>query len=324
MKTSEEATKATSPAIDNSSRVRTLDDLKIWTYPGKALAVLGMPVAHSVSPQMHNAALNMMAQTHHIYRDWCYFKFEVAPEKLPEALPLFWEKGFHGLNLTIPHKVDAVDLVVEIDPAAKSMGAVNTLTRLEAGGYSGNNSDGYGLEMALERELGVKIAGADMVLLGAGGAARASAVQCLLKDCKSLWIGNRSQDRLKQLIAQLDPSMVLEKVKTFNITTPPAELCALDNPVVVNATSLGLKANDPAPVDLNQFTGQVKIYDMTYGVKNALSTQAEAKGFAFADGLSMLVWQGVRSLEIWSGDTVPAQPMMSAACHAKGIEVRRA
>ncbi|WOO41790.1 shikimate dehydrogenase [Rubellicoccus peritrichatus] len=309
---------------DEPSRVRTLDDLKTWEFSGKALAVLGLPVAHSVSPQMHNAALNAMAQTHLIYRNWCYFKFEVPPEKLPEALPLFWEKGFHGLNLTIPHKVQAVDLVKEIDPAARSMGAVNTLTRLDGGGYNGNNSDGYGLETALERELDVKIPGADIVLLGAGGAARAAAVQCLLKDCKSLWIGNRSQDRLNELIALLDPKLVVEKVRGFDITNPPAELSAIEHPVIINATSLGLKADDPSPIDLSRFTGEAKIYDMTYGVKNALATQAEASGFAFADGLSMLVWQGVRSLEIWSNDTVPAQPMMSAACHAKGIEARRA
>ena len=314
----------TNSKTNDPARVRTLVDLEPWEFSGKALAVLGSPIAHSVSPQMHNAALSAMAQTHLLYRDWCYYKFAVAPEQLAEALPMFWEKGFHGLNLTIPHKVQAVGLVNAIDSGASAMGAVNTLTRLESGGYSGNNSDGYGLETALKRELEVDIPGADIVLLGAGGAARAAAVQCLLKKCNSLWIGNRSQQRLSELISLLNPSLVQDKVYGFDIMNPPADVSALPSPVIINATSLGLKAEDPAPFDLARIKGNARVYDMTYGVENALATQAKACGFVFSDGLSMLVWQGVRSLEIWSEDTVPAQPMMSAACYAKGIEMRKA
>lgn len=304
------------------NRLRTIEDLADFQYPGTPLAVLGQPVAHSVSPAMHNAALNAMAQTHQIFANWAYFKFEIRPEQLPEALPLFWDKGFLGLNLTLPHKVQAVGLVKEIDSEAQAMGAVNTLKRHPLGGYTGSNSDGFGLETALINDLGVALKNTNIILLGAGGAARAAAVQCLLRGCKSLHIGNRNQERLRELLTVISPQLAQGRVNGFDLTNPPQTVFETDSPVIVNATSLGLKADDPAPIHLKHFPPHTKIYDMTYGLENALSQQANENGFAYADGLSMLVWQGVRSLEIWSNTRVPAQPMLSAACHAKGFTQR--
>lgn len=305
-----------------ADQLRTLDDLHSWDFPGTALAVIGQPVVHSVSPAMQNAALNALAQTHFLYRDWCYFKFEVAPEQLPEALALFWERGFHGLNLTLPHKVQAVELVSLIAPEARAMGAVNTLTRLSGGGYSGDNSDGFGLQRALQQDLGVHLESADIVLLGAGGAARAAAIQCLLKGCRSLAIGNRSPQRLQELVSLIDPSLAHGRLHPFDLSSPRTVFNKLEKPIVINATSLGLQLTDPSPLDLSSLPEGTCVFDMTYGVDSALARQARELGLAYADGLSMLVWQGVRSLEIWTGGSVPAQPMLSAACHAKGLAQR--
>ncbi|WP_309385320.1 shikimate dehydrogenase family protein [Cerasicoccus frondis] len=306
---------------DDPDRVRLLDELKHWDFSGTALTVLGSPIAHSVSPGMHNAALNLMGQTQQLFLDWRYFKFDVPPEILPSALEQLHQVGFQGVNLTIPHKVQAVDLVVEIDPGAKMSGAVNTLLRRE-NGWAGFNSDGYGLEQALRRELGAELAGATVILLGAGGAARAAAVQCLMSGVAELWIGNRNQQRLGELIDLLQAAPNSERVRGFDLTQPPTELPR--SGVIVNATSLGLKAEDPAPIDLSHFAPAAKVYDMTYGVENALAVAARKQGIAYADGLSMLVWQGVRSLEIWSNAQVPAQAMMDGACQAKGYSPRRA
>lgn len=305
----------------------TLEELADFRHDGTALAVLGHPVAHSVSPQMHRAALLAMAQTQHVFADWDYFKLDVPPECLPEAVPLLWDKRFLGLNLTIPHKVDAVRLVKSIDPEAEAMGAVNTLKRLPGGGYAGYNSDGYGIEMALRRSFGVDIKDADILLLGAGGAARATAFHCLFRGCRSLTIGNRNPERLSELLNLLSEHGFGERINGFELDGSPygKDGLALQNELlIVNATSLGLKENDPAPIDLTPFKGVAKVYDMTYGCINTLARQALALGLPYADGLSMLVWQGVRSLEIWSGSKVPAQPMMSAACHAKGLNAREA
>ncbi|WP_309399870.1 shikimate dehydrogenase [Cerasicoccus maritimus] len=306
---------------DDPDRVRSLDELEHWDFQGSSLAVLGSPIGHSVSPAMHNAALNLMGQTQHIFADWRYFKFDTPPEILPQALEQLHRAGFQGVNLTIPHKVQAVDLVVEIDPGAKLSGAVNTLHRREHG-WAGFNSDGYGLEQALLRELSVELTDATVIMLGAGGAARAAAVQCLQSGVAELWIGNRNQERLGGLIDLLQEAPNSERVRGFDLSQPPADLPK--HAVIVNATSLGLKAEDPAPIDLTTFESETKVYDMTYGVENALAKAAKEQGIAYADGLSMLVWQGVRSLEIWSGAEVPAQAMMDGACFAKGYSPRRA
>ena len=160
-------------------RVHTLADLDDWRFDGVALAVLGHPVAHSLSPPMHNAALADLAARDPQFAHWRYFKFDVEPRDLRTALPRFHACGFRGLNLTIPHKIIAVELVARIDPAAAEAGAVNTLRRLDEG-FEGFNTDGYGVSRAVTEDLGMTIAGSPVILLGAGGAARATAVTAML------------------------------------------------------------------------------------------------------------------------------------------------
>ncbi|SVD61456.1 uncharacterized protein METZ01_LOCUS414310, partial [marine metagenome] len=156
-----------------------------------SLAVLGFPIGHSISPAIHNAALFEMAKSDPRFAKWRYRRIEVEAERLSEVLPLLRKAGFRGLNLTIPHKVQALDLVVELSADARAIGAVNTLMASDDG-WRGFNTDGYGLEQALREELEVDLEGSKVILLGAGGAARAAAAQCLLRGCRKLWIGNRS------------------------------------------------------------------------------------------------------------------------------------
>ncbi|MGF1451754.1 MAG: shikimate dehydrogenase family protein [Opitutales bacterium] len=297
----------------------TLDALDTWPVTGCDLAVLGQPVAHSLSPAMHHAALSALAQTLPPLREWRYHKFEVAPADLPVALPRFAEAGFRGLNLTLPHKIQAVDLVEQIAAEGKRAGAVNTLRLIpETGRYAGYNTDGFGLLKALERDLGVDSSAQPAVLLGAGGAARAAAMALLGANCPQLWLANRSPEPLAQLKLSVATHFPDGPVTAY----PLGELPALpEGAVIVNATSLGLKPNDPCPLPVPLQTGH-RVYDMTYGCDNALAQKAREASAAYADGLSMLVWQGQRALEIWTGVPVPAQPMMLAACAAKGMPAR--
>src|SRR5690606_2205368 len=133
-----------------------------------------------------------------------YFRFDVPPEELPEALQKLHARGFHGLNLTVPHKILAVSEVVAIDEGARPVGAVNTLRRT-AEGWHGFNTDGYGLAAAVRATLGLDLTGRHVILLGAGGAARGAAVECLQRQCTSLWIANRTAENLETLLSALRP-----------------------------------------------------------------------------------------------------------------------
>lgn len=301
-----------------SSEVLTLRDLAVWSHPGTALAVLGHPITHSVSPPMHNAALAMLARTDPTFAAWSYFRFDIPPADLPAALALFHAKKFHGLNLTVPHKVIAFDHVADVDAMARLCGAVNTL-RWAPRGWHGFNTDGYGLAAAIRETLDHELAGAHVVLLGAGGAARGAAVECLTRGCASLWIANRTRKNLDALLVVLAPLAGRIPLRGFAPAAPPADLPP--GALVINATSAGLRPDDPAPVDLAALPKVAAVYDMIYNPpQTALLRAAAARGLPYANGLSMLVHQGAKSLEIWSGAPadVTAPTMLAAARTALG------
>jgi shikimate dehydrogenase len=304
----------------DTTKTYTLSDLTNTDFGSTPLAVLGHPIKHSVSPAMHNAAISKLRAVNSRFREWSYFRFDVAPEDLAEALPLFHQHNFLGLNLTIPHKVDALDLVKAISPDAKRMGAVNTLMWSEFG-YDGFNTDGYGIQAGLRQDLGVSLKGATVVLLGSGGAARAAAVQCILEGCAKLYIGNRSPERLKDVMEVVHAMPHGEVAEAFAIADFPSELPPQG--VVINATSLGLKVGDPSPMDVSLLPAEWKVYDMIYNpAETTLLREARTRGLATANGLSMLVHQGARALEIWSHETVSAHSMMTAALHALDLPPR--
>lgn len=292
--------------------IHTLADLDTWSFAGTALAVVGRPVAHSLSPAIHNAALAEMTKRQPKFANWRYFKFDIAPAELPRALELFHTRNFHGLNLTVPHKSIAVPHLLTSDNIVSAAGAANTLSAIP-GGWRGTNTDGYGLATALREELGLKLTNQPVILLGAGGAARGAAVQCYQSLCSELWIGNRTQATLTTLLDELGNGPRCE-TRGFDLAHPPAGLPA--NAIVINATSLGLKASDPAPIDLAKIPRPAAVYDMIYRPsQTALLRQAAELGLPHANGLSMLIHQGARSLETWTGAAVPV-PVMQAAAHA--------
>jgi shikimate dehydrogenase len=290
--------------------------LEGWRAEGTCLAVLGMPIAHSISPQLHHAALEaLVRQGHPELSNWRYLRFEVAPETLGEALSRFHAAGFLGINLTIPHKVLATRLVVRIDPTASRMGAVNTLRRID-GGYEGFNTDGYGLATAVRETLGREFRGSPVVLLGAGGAARAAAVQALMDGCSELWIGNRSAPRLRELLTDLRAHGLAgnRRLEGFLLSDPP--LLPADA-LVVNSTAAGLDGDQQPPLDPGILHGEPAIYDMVYKPKvTPLLDRAMALGIPCANGVPMLVHQAVKALSIWTGLEVPAGPMHAAALQA--------
>lgn len=292
--------------------VHTIEKLTLSAPEGKRLVVLGDPIAHSLSPDMHNAALREMSTEHPDLRDWRYEAVHVSADDLKEALLVLHRAGVMGINLTIPHKVRALDLVEAIEEEARLMGAVNTLIRTDTG-YRGTNTDGYGLRRALEEAFHLQLGGRDVWLFGAGGAARGIVVACLQAGCARLTILNRSEPRLRELEQQVRGSGLetADKVRFYGLSDSPKD--AQPSAVLINATALGLKPTDPSPMGTDYLTGDVHVYDTTYGVRNALAAECANRGIVYADGLSMLVWQGVRSLEIWTGLKVPVDTMRKAA-----------
>jgi shikimate dehydrogenase len=293
----------------------TLADLTSWSRPGTSLAVLGHPIRHSISPAMHNAALADLARTDARFADWRYFRFEIPPDDLPRALELLRAREFRGVNLTVPHKILAFDRVAEVDAAARPAGAVNTVRWTERG-WHGFNTDGYGLAAAVRETLGTTLAGSHVILLGAGGAARGAAVECLQQGCASLAIANRTRENLDDLLALLAPLAGRIPVTGFAPSAPPSGLPR--GALVINATSAGLRASDPAPIALEAIPTPSAVFDMIYNPpETPLLRAAAGRGIPHAHGLAMLVHQGAKALEIWSG--IPAArtaPVMGAAARA--------
>jgi shikimate dehydrogenase len=264
-----------------------------------------------------------MAQKDPRFASWRYVRFDITPEDLPVALEKFHACGFLGLNLTVPHKVIAFDCVASLDPAARPIGAINTLQYTD-GGWHGYNTDGYGLASAILENLSRDLANTPVILIGAGGAGRGAAVECLQRGCPSLWIANRTRSTRDTLLAHLAPlanGIPLHGFDPATLANPThSDVLPPAGALVINATSAGLNPSDPLPLDLAALAAHARpvgVFDMIYNpAETALLAQARALGLPTANGLSMLVHQGARALQIWSNAAVPVQVMHSAVTAA--------
>ncbi|MGH8017727.1 MAG: shikimate dehydrogenase family protein, partial [Opitutaceae bacterium] len=191
-----------------------------------------------------------------------------------------------------------------------------TLRRTPAG-FEGFNTDSYGITRAVADAFGLPLCGAPVILLGAGGAARAAAVACLREACASLWIGNRSAANLDKLLQTLAPVADRHggELHGFEPARVPEGLPR--DALVINATSAGLKPGDAPPIDLSRLPGRPRVYDMIYNPKETpLLRQAAALGLEHANGLPMLAHQGARALELWTRRNVDASAMLEACTRA--------
>lgn len=260
---------------------------------------------------MHNAALAEMAQTDSRFSDWTYYKFDIEPNRLKEALKQFHQKGFLGLNLTVPHKILAAQWVELGEEEVELTGACNTLLRTEMG-FTGYNTDLYGLTSAVESEFGIQLGDQEVILVGAGGAARAAAVACAKAGVRSITLINRTVSKLEEIANTLKSLNPSPTIYTIGLEDPLKG--RTPNPLVINATSLGLRPEDPAPIDVSKLPKNCLVFDMIYNPeKTALLQQAESLGMRIANGLGMLAYQGERSLKIWSKVQPSVETMFKAA-----------
>ena len=282
----------------------TLDALRSAYFAPGQLGVLGDPIAHSLSPAMHNAALAVLLPTHPRLAGVRYHRLHITAEALPEALSLLHAKGFAGVNLTVPHKIAALTLVETLSPEAKRAASVNTLVRTPTG-WAGHTTDGQGFLEALRERSGRTTHGRPVILLGSGGAARAVAAACLDDGCASLSLHNRDAAKA----ADLATALVDPRVRAAGL----AEIKASPDAVIVNCTTLGLKPTDASPFPADLLASGQFVFDTTYGAEpSRLLKDAADRGIASCDGRAMLRWQGALAFRLWNGMLPPEAPMRAA------------
>lgn len=257
--------------------------------------------------------------------DWRYLAAEVHPDHLRAAINGAKAMGFIGLNLTVPHKMLALEMVDAVEEKAKLLGAVNTIVfetrgadgqwtplgRLPAEQTSeirshGHNTDADSLIRALKEEFQwPDLRGATVLLLGAGGAARSAALRLAEEGIGSLSIINRTVEKATRLMAEVTTQ--------FPSVTPGFMPDSAD--LIINATSLGLKPDDPLPISLNGLKSSrpKRAYDMIYRpAETPFLRAAKSLGCQTANGLGMLLYQGAAALELWSGRPAPIETMRAA------------
>jgi shikimate dehydrogenase len=309
----------------SAKSVYTLADLQSWRDidPPIRLGVFGDPVEHSLSPQMQNAALK------HAKIEMQYARFHILPDELSEALERVRDLKFVGLNLTLPHKVMAQELVDRIDDDAKHIGAINVIKidpPPRGSGAAGNcklhgfNTDGRGFALAIREEFSVDLRDLRVMILGAGGAARAIALECAKSHCERLVIANGTLEKGERLV---------EKLRSFfegpKVLGPVARLQAIrweeaafqfqvaNVDLIVNATPVGLNRGDPSPIPSRLLAPHLMVYDTIYSAtQTPLVSAALEAGARATNGLSMLLHQGALAFEIWFERAAPIEIMRKA------------
>ncbi|HWT72975.1 MAG TPA: shikimate dehydrogenase [Oxalicibacterium sp.] len=249
-------------------------------------AVIGNPIAHSKSPDIH---ARFAAQTQ---QDLTYERLLAPLDGFADAVHAFVHAGGKGLNVTVPFKLEAHALADTLTLRAQAAGAVNTL-QFKDGAILGDNTDGVGLVQDIVRNAGVAIAGKSVLLLGAGGAARGVILPLLEQTPQRLVLANRTVSKAEELAHQFAQQGHVE-VSTFAALQGPFD-------IVINATAASLNADLP-PIPADVFAEQSLAYDMMYGKAPTVFMQfAAAHGAQARDGLGMLVEQAAESFHLWRG-----------------------
>lgn len=263
----------------------------------RVTGIIGWPVEHSLSPAMHNAAFEALGL------NWRYVAFPVHPDRVREALVGLAAAGVAGINVTIPHKRAVLEVCSSVSDAVRAIGAANTLIPDGEGGWRADNTDAEGFVRALDEQAPVDLDGRQVLLLGAGGAARALAFALRRRGARVL-VANRTPGKAAEVGADGE----------VPFGGPELDAAVAASALVVNATSLGLHG-DEVPPELPLAAigpGQV-VADIVYrpGGTPWLAAVAE-RGARTVDGLGMLLHQGAAAFAQWTGQEPPVEVMRAA------------
>ncbi|WP_018971160.1 shikimate dehydrogenase [Rubritalea marina] len=288
--------------------VYTLDDLSTAAFPQAMphakLAVIGYPIKHSASPQMHQAALDQAGYPHQ------YIRVEVEPGKVHQCFERMEALGFIGCNVTVPHKLEAMELCDTLTEDAIALGATNTI-QFSEGKRIGHNTDGPGLERAILEDFGKPLSALRVLLLGAGGGAgRAIATQCARLGTPELFLSNRTISKIEGIASDLREYAPGSQIHTISNDDASLLEAACKADLIINSTSLGLKPNDPLPIPASALEARHLVYDAIYSPAVTPLLESAAKREAqTANGLSMLLHQGALAYEFWLGSAADTGAM---------------
>jgi shikimate dehydrogenase len=285
-------------------------------FQADLVACFGQPVAENPTGAMQEAAFRALGL------NWRYLTIEVSPSDLGNAILGMRAFGMRGCNLTIPHKVAVMRHLDEVAPDAELIGAVNTVRR-EGGRLIGENTDGKGFLHGLRKDAGVEPKGRRVVVLGAGGAARAIVAELALAGAADVVVVNRSAERGAQMAADLASKTGAPiRYEAWNGRYRVPE----DAELLLNATPIGLYPNVDAmpPVELAGASRDLLVCDAVFNPpETRLLAEARSRGLRTLDGLSMLVYQGVLGFRMWTGHPAPEHVMKEALKEALGVACER-
>lgn len=271
----------------------------------RPFAVLGHPIGHTLSPVMHNASFA------EIGLDAIYLAFDVHPDRLMEVLPAMRLMGFGGVNLTIPHKEVAFRGLEKLDDSARLLGAVNTVQFTDAGPV-GHNTDGYGFLRALEEAFGKTTKGDSVFVLGSGGAGRAVALMAAQAGARCVTLADLDRARCEKVGAEIRGHFPAVEIAVSATSADQASAARLAD-LVVQATPVGMKPTDQSLLAPDAFRAGQRAFDLIYHVPETVFMKAARAGGAKAcNGLGMLLHQGARAFQIWTGQEPSVSAMRKA------------
>ncbi len=274
---------------------------------------MGDPVEHSLSPPMHNAAFK------HLKMDYVYVPFHVKRDDLGSAIIGARSMGIKGLNITIPHKTEVINYLNEITQAAKLIGAVNTI-KFEKKKVTGYNTDGMGAVKAIGEKTPIK--GKKIIIIGAGGAARAISYQLLFSRAGEVLIANRTMKNACELTDDLRGNFNAS-IGCLGLNSKLNEELN-DADVLINTTPVGMYPNhDQKPIVTSDMMRQeLVVNDIVYNpLKTGLLKEAEKAGAKTISGTKMLIYQGLESFRIWTGITPPVEIFERALMNGLGYKI---
>lgn len=267
-------------------------------------ALLGSPVSHSISPLMHNEAFRLLGL------DYAYLCFDVNEDTLADAVAGLKACGARGFNLTMPNKNKVVELLDELSPAARLLGAVNTVVN-DNGRLIGYTTDGTGY-MQAAMDAGYDLVGKTVTMMGAGGAATAIAAQAALDGVKKLHIfarrSSRFWDRTQTLVDRINATLPCRAYLHDNADTTALKAAMEESYILINGTSLGMAPNVDASIitDPSLFRPELVVSDVIYNPQETkLLREARAAGCPTFNGMYMLLYQGAEAFKLWTGMDMP-------------------